>query len=139
MGTKKGRTKYLKPAELWGLFEAYCKETKSKPFEVTDWVGKDATEVTRKKERPLTEEGFSNYCAINGSVKFVRDYLINRDGNYGDFVEVSQLIKSVIRQDQIEGGMAMIYQHSITQRLNNLVEKTENKHDVSEIVIKHES
>ena len=139
MGTKKGNTKYLKPPELWGLFEAYCKEVKSKPFEVTDWVGKDATEVTRKKERPLTEEGFSNYCAINGSVKFVRDYLINRDGNYGDFVEVSQLIKSVIRQDQIEGGMAMIYQHSITQRLNNLVEKTENKHDVSEIVIKHES
>lgn len=139
MGTKKGHTKYLKPKELWGLFEDYCKEVKSKPFKVTDWVGKDAAEVTRKKERPLTEDGFKNYCAIQGSVKHVRDYLSNRDGNYGDFVEVSQLIKSVIRQDQIEGGMAMIYQHSITQRLNNLVEKTENKHEVSEIVIKHES
>lgn len=139
MGTKKGHTKYLKPKELWDLFESYRQHIKSTPFIVEDWVGKDAVKVERKKEKPLTEDGFSNFCKIVGSVKHVRDYLSNRDGNYGEFVEVSQLIKSVIRQDQIEGGMAMIYQHSITQRLNNLVEKTENKHDVSEIVIKHES
>jgi hypothetical protein len=31
--------------------------------------------------------------------------------------------------------MAGIFNASITQRLNNLVEKTENKHEVSEIKI----
>jgi hypothetical protein len=31
--------------------------------------------------------------------------------------------------------MAGIFNPSITQRLNNLVEKTENKHEVSEIKI----
>jgi hypothetical protein len=35
--------------------------------------------------------------------------------------------------------MAMIYNPSITQRLNRLIEVTENSHEVKEIVIKHES
>ena len=139
MGTSKGHGKYLTPKQLWDLFEAYRKYTKQTPFIVEDWVGKDAIRVERKKEKPLTWEGFNNYCAMVGSVKFVRDYMINRDGIYGKYVEVSDLIKSVIRQDQIEGGMAFVYNHTITARLNGLVEKTENKHEVSEILIKHES
>ena len=48
------------------------------------------------------------------------------------------LVYKDIRNNQIEGGMAGIYNPSITQRLNGLVERTENKHEVSEIVVKKE-
>jgi hypothetical protein len=33
--------------------------------------------------------------------------------------------KEEIRQDQIEGGMASVFNASITQRLNNLTERTD--------------
>jgi hypothetical protein len=42
------------------------------------------------------------------------------------FSEVCSRIKKSIRADQIKGGMAGIYNPSITQRLNNLVERQEN-------------
>ena len=49
------------------------------------------------------------------------------DEDYSDFIDVCGRIKSEIRQDQIEGGMCMIYNPNITQRLNGLVEKSEVK------------
>ncbi len=44
---------------------------------------------------------------------------------YGDYVGICRTIKEEIRADQIDGGMAGIYNPSITQRLNNLTEKKE--------------
>jgi len=139
MGTTAGHKKYVSPEKFWELFEAYCKETKANPIIVTDWVGKDAVQVERKKERPLTLEGFENYVAANSKLKDTGEYFFNVDGRYGEYVDICKRIKRIIRQDQIEGAAAMIYQHSIVARINGLVEKTENKHEVSEIVIKHES
>lgn len=124
---------------MWDFFEKYRIHTKENPIIVTDWVGKDALEVNRKKERPLTLDGFENYLANKGVIKDIGDYFTNNGGDYTEFIQICKRIKKVIRQDQIEGGMAMIYNPSITQRLNGLVEKTENRHEVSEIIIKHES
>lgn len=132
-------TKYLTPALIWEHFEAYKAATKANPIIVKDWVGKDAVMVEREKERPLTLDGFENYLIDKNIVKWLGDYLNNKDQRYSNFTQVIARIKRVVRQDQIEGGMAMIYNPSITQRLNGLVEKTENKHEVSEIIIKHES
>jgi len=42
---------------------------------------------------------------------------------YDDFCEVCARIKNEIREDQITGGILSFYNPSITQRLNNLVEK----------------
>jgi hypothetical protein len=55
--------KITSPEHLWELFQAYKKKTKENPFIVKDFVGKDAEMVYREKERPLTIEGFENYCA----------------------------------------------------------------------------
>ena len=47
-------------------------------------------------------------------------------------------IKKAIRRDQIEGGMVGQYNPSITQRLNNLTEKTDvtsNGENINEIKI----
>jgi len=46
---------------------------------------------------------------------------------YDDFCEVCARIKNEIREDQITGGILSFYNPSITQRLNNLVEKSEVK------------
>jgi hypothetical protein len=46
---------------------------------------------------------------------------------YDDFCEVCTRIKNEIREDQITGGILSFYNPSITQRLNNLVEKSEVK------------
>lgn len=117
--------KYIETPELLlELFEAYVKDTKSKPFLIKDWVGGIAKEVTREKEKPLTLEGFSVYCFK--AIGCVKPYFNNTDGRYNQYVTICSHIKELIRLDQISGGMAGIYNPSITQRLNGLVEKTEN-------------
>ena len=117
--------KYIEsPEMMWELFEAYVKKAKSNPFIVTDWVGGMALKVDRKKERPLTMEGFSIFCWE--SIGNIKDYFSNRDERYNDYVHICSRIKEVIREDQIGGGMAGIYNPSITQRLNGLVDKTQN-------------
>lgn len=131
----KTKDKYMTPELLMELFEGYKKEVKSTPFIIIDWVGASAKEVKRKKEKPLIKEGFENYVRRNSRLKNFGDYFANSDNSYTDFIPVLEDIKREIREDQISGGMAQIYNSSITARLNNLVEQTENKHQVTSIEI----
>lgn len=121
-----GRNKNIESPEiLWELFEEYRSLTKNRPILVQDFVGKDGNEVDRKRERPLTFEGFENHCAAKGVIQDLGHYFANTGGAYEMFRTICSRIKREIRQDQIEGGMAGIYNPSITQRLNNLVEKVQ--------------
>ncbi len=121
-----------KPEDLFELFLAYKTKVKGDPILVTDWVGKDADKVNRPKEKPLTYEGFQNYVEDLGIISTLDHYFINYEKRYEVFVGICSRIKRHIRQDQIEGGMAGIYNPSITQRLNGLAEKTETKVDITE-------
>lgn len=114
------------PEKLHEYFLKYVEETKAKPFLIKDWVGKDAFQVEREKERPLTMEGFECWLFDSGVISDLSHYFSNRNESYTEFVAICSHIKRVIRKDQIEGGMAGQYNPSITQRLNNLVEKTED-------------
>lgn len=136
-GGKPGGEKYYTVDEFWNHFLAYRKYAKSNPLKVVDWVGGMGKMVTRKKERPLSMEGFENYMFEKHKV-YVDNYIKNKGDAYGDYIGTVATIRKIIRQDQIDGGMAGIYTPSITQRLNNLVERTENKHEVTEIIIKEE-
>ena len=107
------------------LFDEYKKEIEDNPILVHDFVGKDGDSVHRELERPLTVEGFGRHCYKMGIIGYLKDYFSNRDERYNDFVPICSYIKEFIRADQIEGGMAGIYNPSITQRLNGLVEKSE--------------
>ncbi len=51
--------------------------------------------------------------------------------DYQEFVSICSHIKKEIRSQQITGGMLGMFNPSITQRLNNLVEKTDNKTDTT--------
>ena len=121
-----GKNKYIEtPEKMWEYFEAYRKEVKSKPIKVQDYVGKDAEMVYREKERPLTIEGFECWCADNDIISDLSQYFANTEQRYTEYQTICSRIRKAVRNDQIEGGMAGIYNPSITQRLNGLVDKQE--------------
>jgi hypothetical protein len=127
-----GKRKYIEtPEKLWEYFQEYKKETKSKPFLIKDWVGKDAFNVQREKERPLTIEGFECWLADHDIIEDLSNYFANYDNKYSDYLTICSRVKKAVRQDQIEGGMAGMYNPSITQRLNGLVEKTQTEVNVT--------
>ena len=122
-----GKHKYIEtPERMYELFEAYKKETKDNPRIKVDYVGKDGNKVNIPLEVPLTMEGFSGYVYRQGVTKSIDQYFSNQDKLYTDYMGICSRIRKEIRQDQIEGGMVGQYNASITQRLNNLVEKTHN-------------
>jgi hypothetical protein len=128
MGTSKGNGKYIEtPEKMWDYFEAYRAEVKNNPRTKTVFPGKDAIPQREPLERPLTLEGFENWCADAGIIDGLEHYFANTKGNYSDYLSICSRIKRVIRQDQIEGGMVGQYNASITQRLNSLVDKQENQ------------
>jgi hypothetical protein len=132
LATNPGRPKDIPTAEdMWQLFTVYRQWAKDNPVLVQDFVGKDADEVERKKERPLTLEGFEDWVADNGGPWSLDHYFGNYEGRYEEFISVCARIRRSIRSDQITGGMAGIYNPSITQRLNNLVERTENNNKIT--------
>lgn len=118
-------TKYIEtPEKLWELFEDYKKDVKNNPRYRTQFVGRDGNQALEPLERPLTFEGFKNFCYY--LVGCVNQYFDNADKRYNDYINICTRIKQEIRQDQIEGGMVGQYNPSITQRLNGLTEKIEN-------------
>ena len=135
---KRGRPKNIpSPESMWMFFLQYCKETKEDFILVHDFVGKDAKEVYRKKEKPLTIEGFDNWLFKHGIISNLKQYMANSDNRYKEFTTICSRIREHVRQDQITGGMAGIYNPSITQRLNGLVDKQEVSQNVS-VVTKEE-
>jgi hypothetical protein len=121
---KQGRSKLIEtPEKLYGLFNDYKLWVTRNPVTIEDYVGKDAQLVTRNKPRPLSVAGFQVYCYNNASD--VHHYFENTGGRYEDFRGICRVIKREVRQNQIDGGMAGIFNPSITQRLNGLTDKQE--------------
>lgn len=113
---------FNEPEELDELFQEYKAWVKKNPLLVHDFVGKDGLEVHRKRQRPLTYDGFCTF-AYREKKMTIHHYFDRKEGHYENFGEICRAIKQEIRSDQIDGGMASIYNPSITQRLNGLTEK----------------
>lgn len=128
------KKKYIEtPEKMWQLFTEYKDHIKSHPILKKDFKGKDADTVIYELERPLTMEGFENYVADKDIIQSLDQYFTNQEGNYEEYLGICSRIKRVIRQDQIEGGMVNIYNPSITQRLNNLVDRQDHTSKDKEI------
>ncbi len=124
-----GKPKYIEsPEKMWELFLGYKKEVKDNPIIVKDWVGKDATDVYREKEKPLLMVGFECYVLDHTDMTYpdLTDYFENKDNRYKDYLPIASRIKSEIKTDQLTGGLTMIYSQNLTARINHLVEKTED-------------
>lgn len=121
------------PELLLELFNKYKLWRDKNPIMVHDFIGKEGRSDYREKQRPLTMEGFEDFVAEQPNMPLaLEQYFSNREGRYDNFVAICSYIRRQIRNDQIAGGMAGIYNPSITQRLNNLVEKTESKIQVEQ-------
>jgi len=124
-----GRTKTIKtPEDLYSLFEEYKQWRDENPIKKNDFRGKDAYEVILKLERPLSMVGFSNFVYSRIGMSWgIKHYIQNTDDKYKDFLPIASRIKDEIREDQVSGGMAGIYNASITARLNNLSENVKTE------------
>jgi hypothetical protein len=119
-------TKYIEtPEKLWDLFTQYKNEVKKNPRKKMVFGGKDFSSDFELLERPLTLEGFENYCADLDIIQDLSQYFANTENRYTDYQTICSRIRKTIRQDQIEGGMVGQYNSSITQRLNGLVDKSQ--------------
>jgi hypothetical protein len=89
------------------------------------YVGKDGNRKEEPQKVPYTMEGFERFCYENYGC--VNQYFDNKEGYYSDFVTICSRIKREIRENQITGGLLGFYNPSITQRLNNLVERNQTE------------
>lgn len=117
------------PEALHKAWEDYKEDTKEQSHEwlKVQYVGKEGERVTDAQKIPYTLEGFERFCYSRfGNVG---QYFDNKDGYYNDFVAVCSRIRNEIRENQIIGGMLGFFNPSITQRLNNLIDRKDIKSD----------
>ena len=123
---EKGRPKKLSsPDELLKLFEGYLDWVKDNPIRKMVFVGRDGNRDFELVDRPLSLEGFEVYCFKQNIT--VKHYLENSNGSYEEFCTISLYIRKLIRENQISGGMAGLYNASLTARINGLADKQETK------------
>ena len=128
--------KMLTEEEFEVLFIEWQQFIENNPIKKQVFVGKDGRHDYELIPRPYTLEGFQNFA--EEKIGCVHQYFENRDKRYSTYVDICTRIKRVIRQNQIENGLAGLYNPSITQRLNGLTEKsdiTTNGKDINEIKV----
>jgi len=122
-------TKYIEsPEKMWELFLAYKKEVKDNPKIKKDWVGKDAEQVYREIERPVTMVGFECYVMNHTNITYpdLTEYFEGKNESYKDYFPMSSRIKREIEDDLTTGGLTMLYSQNITSRMVGLVDKKED-------------
>ena len=125
-----GKSKYIEsPDMMLQLFNQYREEAKSNPYLKHDFVGKDAGEVWKRIERPLSWVGFECYLFDQKVISDLSDYEENTNGSYIEYLPIIRAIKKYIDKDQFEGASAGIYQQNIIARKLGLTDKKDVKLD----------
>jgi hypothetical protein len=120
---------FKSPEDLESAWKEYKAdiEKQSEEWLKVQYVGKDGDRKADPQKVPYTLEGFKRFCRSKKKYGEVEQYFTNQDGLYSDFIGICSHVKEEIRENQIVGGMLGFYNHSITQRLNSLVEKKETE------------
>lgn len=111
--------------ELERLFFEYKDWVKQNPFKWHDFVGKDAEEVWKERERAITWSGFEAYLANKRILVHLGHYEQNKEGSYDEFLPIIRAIKRICTGDIIDGALSGIYNHNIAARLEGLADKKE--------------
>ena len=117
---------FRSPDELEIAWSAYLShlEQEAIKWPKIQYVGREGQRMEDYPKLPYTFDGFCVFCYKNYGV--VQQYFENQGGLYGDFIGICSHIKQEIRECQVTGGLLGVFNASITQRLNNLVEKVED-------------
>lgn len=131
------KQKYLEsPDELLKAWDEYKKNIDNNPDVQEQATGKGVQVIRIKK--PYQRAGFQSYFYRNYGFH-VHQYIDNYKGAYDAYLGVVTCIREEWEEDQIEGTLTGRYKApNLVARMNNYVDKTENKHEVTEIKIKHE-
>lgn len=124
------------PEKLWELFQEFRAHIIANPYKEHDFVGKDATEVNRKKQRPVSWIGFEGWLASQRILHHLGHYEQNSDGAYTDYLPIIRAIKAICSADIVEGAMAGIYNHNLAARLEGLADKKEVEKTVKKLDFK---
>ena len=126
------KPKYIEtPEKLWQLFEGYLQWASDNPIRKMVFVGRDGNRDYELIDRPLSIFGFESYCFTQDVT--VCHYLENSNGSYDEYCTISTRIKNHIKEQQVSGGMAGVYNANLTARLNGLTDKQENNVTVNQI------
>ena len=81
------------PKHLLDLFKEYKEWTKVNPFLWHDYTGKDAEEVWKQRQRPITWVGFEGWLCERDIAYHLGNYEQNRNGAYEEFLPIIRAIK----------------------------------------------
>lgn len=116
------------PEALAELFEKYRAWIDENPRKVHDFVGKDALEVHKNRQRPLSWIGFEAWLYRQGIVSQLTHYEQNTGDAYTEYLPIIRALKTQCSADIIDGALAGIYQQNIAARLEGLTDKKELDH-----------
>lgn len=108
------------PEELAELFENYKTWAGENPYKWHDFVGKDAEEVWKERQRPITWIGFEAYLCKQKIVTHLGHYEQNTGGSYTEYLPIIRAIKKECSEDVISGALAGVYNQNIAARLEGL-------------------
>lgn len=113
------------PDEMWDLFQRYVEHTKMNPVIKRELSSRTGEVVEIPIDRPLTIEGFFTFAWDR--LGDIHAYVYNKDGQYNEFSTIVSRVKEAIRENQISGGVAGLYNANLTARLNGLQDKVQNE------------
>lgn len=112
--------KIASPARLKEYFNEYKEWVKITPYLVHDFVGKDAEEVRRERQRPLTWIGFEGWLAMKEIITDLKRYEENTDGRFDDYVPIIRACKVQTTMDIVDGALGQIYNANLAARIIGL-------------------
>lgn len=115
---------FSSPLLLWEEACNYFADCDANPIEIKDWVGKDATPVTREKPLPYTLAGLCIW--VGASRNWWKEFRSAREADKDeDFLAVISRIDDIIFTQQYNGAAGGLYQQNIVARALGLVEKSD--------------
>lgn len=111
------------PEELWEKFIEYAIWVEKNPLYEQDFVGKDATEVERRRIRPLLKPAAALHIGFSRW-----EDVVNQKSRSPQFSEIVTRIESCINSYNITGAASGFLNANIIARVEGLKEQTENEH-----------
>lgn len=121
--------RYQRAEELWKKFEDYATWVKNTPIQASIALQGKKTAGTMEKgqqgthhvTRPLTLDGFKVFAHISDWPMFKR----TKKYQTKDFLVVIRAIEDIIRDNQVSGAMANVFNSNLVARLNGISDKQE--------------
>jgi hypothetical protein len=131
------KQKYIESPEallkIWDEYKAHI----DKHPDVQEMATAKGVQVIRVK-KPYMRQGFEAFVYRKYG-HAVHQYIDNYQGNYSSYLGIVTCMRNEWQEDQIEGTLTGRYKApNLVARLNGLVEKTDNVHNVNEIIVKHD-